>query len=249
MRRGNMLVLLSSRLSAISREGPPGRAARGGLPLRSASMSRKRSPTPMQMAESATLKAGQWWPEIEKSRKSTTYPKRTRSRRFPTAPPRMSAKPSCRRIDLCEERRAYAETTRKTSTATLFKTMALTEESTEAKRPNAAPLLRTYVRSKRFVDHGRRLMDLEGARDEPLRPLIEEQHGQRNDEVGRPVEGALADPGKGLHGSIFAHAGARPSSTRRQRSQRPVASASGVTFQQRSQREPLALRNRSRSAG
>src|SRR5262249_35607753 len=36
------------------------------------SMSKKRSPTPTQIAESATLKAGQWWPETKKSRKSTT---------------------------------------------------------------------------------------------------------------------------------------------------------------------------------
>ena len=35
-------------------------------------------------------------------------------------------------------------------TATLFSRTAFRAESTEAKRPNAAPLLRTYVRSKTF---------------------------------------------------------------------------------------------------
>src|SRR6266542_2334139 len=108
-------------------DGGAGRGASSSLP----SMSRKRSPTPMQIAESATLKAGQWCPEMEKSRKSTT------------APPRMSAKPTCSRTLLCEERMAYAETTMNTSTATLFKMIALIEESTDAKRPKAAPLLRT----------------------------------------------------------------------------------------------------------
>jgi hypothetical protein len=34
-------------------------------------------------------------------------------------------------------------------TAMLFSRIALSDESTEAKRPKAAPVLRTYVRSKR----------------------------------------------------------------------------------------------------
>ena len=52
--------------------GGGGGGAAAGFSSSLRSMSRKSSPTPMQIAESATLKAGQWCPEIEKSRKSTT---------------------------------------------------------------------------------------------------------------------------------------------------------------------------------
>ena len=103
----------------------------------------------MQIAESATLKAGQWCPEMEKSRKSTTYPKRTRSRRFPTAPPRMSAKPSCSRTLLWEERSVRGDDQEDEDRHAVQDDRLDRGESTDAKRPNAAPLLRTYVRSKR----------------------------------------------------------------------------------------------------
>ena len=51
---------------------------------------RARSTTPTVIAESATLKAGQCQPRQWTSTKSTTAPKRARSIRLPTAPPKMS---------------------------------------------------------------------------------------------------------------------------------------------------------------
>ena len=50
--------------------------------------------TPTVIPTSATLKVGQWWLRQYRSRKSTTYPSRARSIRFPIAPPRMSPRPT-----------------------------------------------------------------------------------------------------------------------------------------------------------
>ena len=69
-------------------------------------------------------------------------------------------------------------------TATLLSRIALIEESTEAKSPNAAPVLRTYVRSKTSETIVLRLVDLHRARHEALGPLIEEEHRERDGEVG-----------------------------------------------------------------
>ncbi len=90
-------------------------------------------------------------------------------------------------------------------------------------------------------DDGGGLVDIEGAGDDSLGPLIEEQHREGDDEVSRPVERALLDAGEVVHAWVPRGGWPRTSRTFRQRAQRPVSSASGVTFQQRSHRRPGAL--------
>src|SRR5213592_1582645 len=99
------------------------------------------------MAESATLNAGQCQPKAWKSRKSTTWPKRSRSMRLPSAPPRISASPP-QNIGCGGERKS----------STLTMTAATREKATNsgvcqpgasARKLNAAPLLNTRTRSKK----------------------------------------------------------------------------------------------------
>src|ERR1700704_2020111 len=101
------------------------------------------------MAESATLNAGQCQPRAWKSRKSTTWPKRSRSMTLPSAPPRISASPA---------QNAGRPGERKSSTLTM--TAATREKTTNsgvcqpgasARKLNAAPLLNTRTRLKKPV--------------------------------------------------------------------------------------------------
>src|SRR2546426_5807623 len=101
------------------------------------------------MAESATLNAGQCQPKAWKSRKSTTWPKRSRSMRLPSAPPRISASPP-QNIGCGGERKS----------STLTMTAAAREKTTSsgvcqpgasARKLNAAPLLNTRTRLKKPV--------------------------------------------------------------------------------------------------
>src|SRR3989442_185272 len=98
------------------------------------------------MAESAPLNAGQCQPKAWKSRKSTTWPKRSRSMTLPSAPPRISASPP-QNIGCGGERKS----------STLTMTAATREKATNsgvcqpgasARKLNAAPLLNTGPRSK-----------------------------------------------------------------------------------------------------
>src|SRR5205807_6670023 len=101
------------------------------------------------MAESARLNAGQCQPRACRSRKSTTWPKRTRSMRLPSAPPRTSASPA-QNIGRRGERKR----------STLTKTAATREKTTNsgvcqpgasARKLNAAPLLSTRTRLKKSL--------------------------------------------------------------------------------------------------
>jgi len=94
-----------------------------------------------------------------------------------------------------------------------------------------------------------RLADLEGPRHDPLGPLVEHQNGQGNGKVRSPVESALADSAPPAHAETPSADGKISARTARHRLQTPSASASGVTFQQRSQRRPAAFRKRTFKPG
>ena len=98
-------------------------------------------------------------------------------------------------------------------------------------------------------DDGARLVNVERARDDPLGPLIEKQDREGDEEVGGPVDRALLDPGKLAHAALPIGGYPRLFRTSRQRTQRPVSCASGVTFQQRSHRRPGAFSKRSERPG
>src|SRR5262245_6835678 len=90
------------------------------------------------------------------------------------------------------------------------------------------------------LDDRLRLVDVHRAGDDALRPLVQEQDGEGHRQVRAAVERRL--PKVRLHAGTSA-------STDRQRSHRPVASASVFTFQQRSHRRPRAFKNPIRRPG
>src|SRR3954468_24927140 len=112
-----------------------------------------RSAAPIVIAESAMLNAGQCQPAACKSRKSTTWPKRRRSTRFPSAPPRISASPpdSIRRSG---ERTSSTETTIAAPRAKAAST-GVCQPASAARKLNAAPLLNTSTRLKKPVSSAR----------------------------------------------------------------------------------------------
>src|SRR6266446_7520566 len=101
------------------------------------------------MAESAALNAGQCQPKAWKSRKSTTWPKRSRSMTLPSAPPRISASPA-QNIGCGGERKSSTLTM---TAATREKTTnsGVCHPSATARKLNAAPLLNTRTRLKKPV--------------------------------------------------------------------------------------------------
>src|SRR5438105_2330392 len=101
------------------------------------------------MAESARLNAGQCQPRAWKSRKSTTWPKRSRSMTLPSAPPRISASPA-QDIARAGERKRSALTM---TAATREKTTSsgVCQPGASARKLNAAPLLSTRTRLKKPV--------------------------------------------------------------------------------------------------
>src|SRR2546425_1824045 len=107
------------------------------------------SAAPSVIAESATLNAGQCQPCAWKSRKSTTLPKRKRSIRLPSAPPRISARP-------VQSRRRPGERTMNVPTmpiATSAKTISagVCQPAASDRKLNAAPLLYTSTMLKNPV--------------------------------------------------------------------------------------------------
>src|SRR3954471_9356095 len=112
-----------------------------------------RSAAPIVIAESATLNAGQCQPAACKSRKSTTWPKRRRSTRLPSAPPRISESPahSMRRSG---ERTSSTDTTSAAPSAKAAST-GVCQPASAARKLNAAPLLNTSTRLKKPVSSTR----------------------------------------------------------------------------------------------
>src|SRR6185369_13715810 len=104
---------------------------------------------PIEIAESATLNAGQCQPNAWKSRKSTTWPKRRRSMSLPIAPPRISARPRQR---IC---RPGLRTMKTLTAIAAIIAKALSSGACQpgacANRLNAAPLLNTSTRLKKSV--------------------------------------------------------------------------------------------------
>src|SRR3954469_16119356 len=112
-----------------------------------------RSAAPIVIAESATLNAGQCQPAACKSRKSTTWPKRRRSTRLPSAPPRISESPahSMRRSG---ERTSSTDTTSAAPSAKAAST-GVCQPASAARKLNVAPLLNTSTRLKNPVSSTR----------------------------------------------------------------------------------------------
>src|SRR5262245_32388684 len=104
---------------------------------------------PMVIAESATLNAGQCQPAACRSRKTTTWPKRRRSIRLPSAPPRIRARPA-------QNKRRPGERTIRTETMSAAPSANATRSGVchpgaLASMLNAAPLLNTRIRLKNPV--------------------------------------------------------------------------------------------------
>src|SRR3954470_21481464 len=112
-----------------------------------------RSAAAIVIAESASWTAGQCQPAACKSRKSTTWPKRRRSTRLPSAPPRISESPahSMRRSG---ERTSSTETTTAAPRAKAASS-GVCQPASAARKLNAAPLLNTSTRLKKPVSSTR----------------------------------------------------------------------------------------------
>jgi hypothetical protein len=101
------------------------------------------------IAESATLNAGQCQPPACRSRKSTTWPKRSRSITLPSAPPKMSARPA-QNVRRPRERSSSHETMSAAPIANAAR-IGVCQPPASARKLNAAPLLNTSTRLKNSV--------------------------------------------------------------------------------------------------
>src|SRR5258706_368615 len=107
------------------------------------------SAAPIVIAESATLNAGKCQPAAWKSRKSTTWPKRSRSMTLPSAPPRISA--SAARSRSFSGLRTIRTLTMPAATSAKPTSSGVCQPASRARKLNAAPLLNTRTRLKNDV--------------------------------------------------------------------------------------------------
>src|SRR5215467_9326318 len=104
-----------------------------------------RAATPTVIAESATLKAGQCQSRAYTSTKSTTAPKRVRSIRLPTAPPKMSPMADCSRQPPLGSTRTATRSRTTSATSERSPTTQRQLDGIPASRPNASPGFMTSV--------------------------------------------------------------------------------------------------------